>query len=123
MSDDGLFTFGYILNDNTYDPYTDPKSKSQEYIKNKFSSRLEKLLNLTIAARASGESDKYESLGSDLESNGTKTIVVPSDFDEIWARLQVLLRIELAGHTHTLIVASQLLDSSFKKGEIEREEQ
>ena len=64
-----------------------------------------------------------ESLESDLEGNGTKTIVVPSDSDEIWTRLQVLLGLKLAGHTDTLIEASQLLDALFKKGEIETEQQ
>ena len=57
--------------------------------------------------------------------NETKhIIVVPSDSEEIWTRLQVLLGLELAGHTDTLIEASQLLDALFKKGEeIETEQQ
>ena len=48
---------------------------------------------------------------------------MPSDSDEIWTRLQVLLGLKLAGHTDTLIEASQLLDALFKKGEIKTEQQ
>ena len=32
-SDDGLVTFGYILNDINYEPCTNRKSKNQEYLK------------------------------------------------------------------------------------------
>ena len=48
---------------------------------------------------------------------------MPSDSDEIWTRLQVLLGLKLAGHTDTLIEASQLLDALFKKSEIKTEQQ
>ena len=51
---------------------------------------------------------------------------MPSDTNEIWTRLQVLLGLKLAklaGHTDTLIEASQLLDALLKRGEIETEQQ
>ena len=91
MSDDDLVTFGCIQNDINYDPYADRKSKRQEYIQNKISSRLKNIINLPITAIANWESDEFESLESDLEGNGTKTFVVLEDSDEIWARLQVPL--------------------------------
>ena len=50
-------------------------------------------------------------------------MVIPKQSDEIWTRFQVLLGLKLAGHTNTLIEASQLLDFLFKKGEIETEQQ
>ena len=123
MSDKGIFIFARILDEIKYNPDGDRESKRQKYIKNKLDSRLGKILNPPIAAITSGESDEYESLESDLEGKGTKTIVVPSDFDEIWTTLQVLLGLKLAGHTDTLIEASQLLDALFKKGEIKTEQQ
>ena len=123
MSDHDILTFSKILNDINYNPNEDNSSTRQKYIKNQLKSRVQNILKTPIVAIASGESDEYESLESDLEGNGTKTIVVPSDSDEIWTRLQVLLGLKLAGHTDTLIEASQLLDALFKKGEIETEQQ
>ena len=123
LNDNDILIFKNILNEINYDPKTDRKSERRDYLKNKLDSRVEKILNPPIAAIASGESDEYESLESDLEGNETKTIVVPSDSDEIWSRLQVLLGLKLAGHTDTLIEASQLLDALYKKGEIETEQQ
>ena len=123
MSDDDILTFSKILNDINYNPNSDRESTRRDYIGDKLESRVKKILNPPIAAIASGESDEYESLESDLEGNGTKTIVVPSDSDEIWTRLQVLLGLKLAGHTDTLIEASQLLDALLKRGGIETEQQ
>ena len=123
MSDDDILTFSKILNDINYNPNEDNSSTRQKYIKNQLKSRVQNILKTPVAAIASGESDEYESLESDLEGNGTKTIVVPSDTDEIWTRLQVLLGLKLAGHTDTLIEASQLLDALLKRGEIETEQQ
>ena len=123
MSDDDILTFSKILNDINYNPNEDKSSTRQKYIKNQLKSRVQNILKTPVAAIASGESDEYESLESDLEGNGTKTIVVPSDSDEIWTRLQVLLGLKLSGHTDTLMEASQLLDALFKKGEIETEQQ
>ena len=123
MSDDDILTFSEILNDINYNPNEDNSSTRQKYIKNQLKSRVQNILKFPVAAIASGESDEYESLESDLEGNGTKTIVVPSDTDEIWTRLQVLLGLKLAGHTDTLIEASQLLDALLKRGEIETEQQ
>ena len=123
MSDDDILTFSKILNDINYNPNEDNSSIRQKYIKNQLKSRVQNILKTPVAAIASGESDEYESLESDLEGNGTKTKVVPSDTDEIWTRLQVLLGLKLAGHTDTLIEASQLLDALLKRGEIETEQQ
>ena len=120
MSDKDILIFARILDEIKYKPDDDNKSKRRDYIKTKLLLRVQKILNPPIAAIASGESNEYV---SDLEGNGTKTIVVPSDSDEIWNRLQVLLGLKLAGYTDTLIEASQLLDALFKKGEIKTEQQ
>ena len=121
MSDSEILIFSQILDEIKYKPDDDKKSKRRDYIRDKLPSRVQKILNPPIVAIVSGESDEYESLESEV--SGTKTIVVPSDSDEIWTRLQVLLGLKLAGHTDTLIEASQLLDALFKKGEIETEQQ
>ena len=123
MSDNDIVIFIRILDETNCNPEEDHKSTRRDYIRDKLPSKVRKILIPPIVAITSWESDEYESLESDLEGNGTKTIVVPSDSDEMWTRLKVLLGIKLAGHTDSVIEASQLLHALFKKGEIETEQQ
>ena len=59
---------------------------------------------------------------SDLECQGVK-ITIPSNFTEIYTRLEVLLGLELSGHTNALIKASNLIDEIYKRGKIQNEQQ
>ena len=125
MSDNDILVFNQIIKEIKYDSKTDRKSKRREYIRDELPSRVRNILEPPIATIASGESDEYESIGSDIDGNGVKKriIVVPEGSDEIWTKLQVLLGFKLSGHTDTLIEASQLIDALFKKGEIETDQQ
>ena len=58
----------------------------------------------------------------DLQGEGLKKIL-PSNIIEIYTRLEVLLGLKLSGHTNTLTEASNLIDESYKRGEIQNEQQ
>ena len=56
------------------------------------------------------ESDK-------LEGHGIK-ILIPSNINDSYTRLEVLLGLKISGHTDTLTEASNLIDELYKRGEI-----
>ena len=57
---------------------------------------------------------KIEDVSDDLQGEGMK-IVIPSNFIDIWTRLEVLLGLKLFGHTDTFAEASYLIDELCKK--------
>ena len=57
-----------------------------------------------------------------LEGEGVK-IIIPSNTIEICTRLEILLCLKLWGHTDTLAEASNLIDESYKRGEIQNKQQ
>ena len=59
---------------------------------------------------------------SDLEGQGIK-IITPSNIDDIYSRLEVLLGLKLSGHSDTLSEASNLIDELYKRGEIQTTQQ
>ena len=59
---------------------------------------------------------------SDLEGQGVK-IIIPSNIIDIYTRLEVLLGLNLSGHTDTLTEASNLIDELYKRGDIQTEQQ
>ena len=59
---------------------------------------------------------------SDLEGQGVK-IIIPSNIIDIYTRLEVLLGLNLSGHTDTLTEASNLIDELYKRGEIQNKQQ
>ena len=58
-----------------------------------------------------------ENLSDDL--HGGVKIIIPS----IYTRLEIILGLNLFGHTNTLTEASNLLDERYKRGEIQNEQQ
>ena len=58
----------------------------------------------------------------DLEGQGVK-IIIPSNINEIYTRLETLLGLKLSGHTDTLTEASNLIDELYKRGEIQNKQQ
>ena len=54
----------------------------------------------------------------DLQGEGVK-ILIPSNINDIYTRLEVLLELKLSGHTDTLTEASNLIDELYKRGEIQ----
>ena len=57
-----------------------------------------------------------------LQGEGVK-IIIPSDINDIYTRLEILLGLKLSGHTDTLTEASNLIDELYKRGEIQNEQQ
>ena len=58
----------------------------------------------------------------DLQGEGLK-IIIPSYIIYIYTRLEVLLGLQLSGHTDTLTEASNLIDELYKPGEIQTKKQ
>ena len=58
----------------------------------------------------------------DLQGEGVK-IIIPSNINAIYSRLEVLLGLKLSGHTDTLTEASNLIDQLYKRGEIQNRQQ
>ena len=57
-----------------------------------------------------------------LQGDGVK-IIIPSNIIDIYTRLEILLRLNLSGHTDTLTEASNLIDELYKRGEIQNKQQ
>ena len=58
----------------------------------------------------------------DLQEEGVK-IIIPSNIIEIYNRLEILLGLNLFGHTDTLTEASNSKDELYKRGEIQNKQQ
>ena len=58
----------------------------------------------------------------DLEGQGLK-IIVPSNIIDFYTGLEILLGLNLSGHTDTLTEASNLIDDIYKRGEIQNKQQ
>ena len=59
---------------------------------------------------------------SDDLQEGVK-IIIPSNIIDIYTRLEVLLGLNISGHTDTLTEASNLIDELYKRGEIQNKQQ
>ena len=78
------------------------------------------------AIRGESKSSRYKQSKSIfnkriLEGEGLK-IIIPSNIIDIYTRLEVLLGLNLSGHTNTLTEASNLIDDFFKRGEIQNKQ-
>ena len=50
-------------------------------------------------------------------------IIISSNINDIYTRLEVLLGLKLSGHTDTLTEAPNLIDDLYKRGEIQTKQQ
>ena len=62
-----------------------------------------------------------EELSNHLKRQGVK-IVIPFNIIDLHTRIEVLLGLNLSGHTNTLTEASNLIDDLYKRGEIQNEQ-
>ena len=73
-------------------------------------------LNFKIYTPKSGENEsgRYKTskaiFRNNLGGQGIEKIIIPSNINDIYTRLQVLLDLKLSGHTDTLTEASHLID-------------
>ena len=63
-----------------------------------------------------------ENESGNLQGEGVK-IIIPSNIIDIYTRLEVLLGLNLSGHTDTLTEASDLIDELYKRGQIQNKQQ
>ena len=58
-----------------------------------------------------------------LQGRGIEKIIIPSNVNDIYTRLEILLGLNLSGHADTLTEASNLIDEIYKRGEIQNKQQ
>ena len=100
-----------IINDLGYTGIGDNKSKRKTFLTESLPRLVEDIQNRTFD-EITNNSD------SDLQGEGVK-IIIPSNLNDIYTRLEVLLGLKLSGHTDTLTEASNSIDELFKRGEIQ----
>ena len=59
---------------------------------------------------------------NDLQGEGVK-VIIPSNINDIYTKLEILLGLKLSGHTDALTEASNLIDELYKRGEIQNKQQ
>ena len=79
------------------------------YIKHEFDDEVRKILDLDIKPK--------------LKGKGVEKIIIPSNIIDIYTRLEILLGLNLSGHSDTLTEASNLIDELYKRGEIQNKQQ
>ena len=62
-------------------------------------------------------------LDTELSGRRIKKIIIHSTILEIYTRLEILLGLNLSGHTDTMTEASNLTDDLFKRGEKQKQKQ
>ena len=107
MGDKDVVNFWNILENVDYNPREDSFSGRRKYIEKELSKRVDKIIHPTLSLPTTDT--EIESSSDDLEGSSMK-IIIPSIIIDIWTRLEVLLGLELSGHTDTLTEASSLLD-------------
>ena len=58
-----------------------------------------------------------------LKGQGIEKIIIPSNKIDIYTRLEILLGLNLSGHSNTFTEASNLIDDLYKRGEIQNKQQ
>ena len=58
-----------------------------------------------------------------LQGRGIEKIIIPSNINDIFTRLEVLLELKRNGHTDTLTEASNLIEELYKRGEFQNKQQ
>ena len=79
------------------------------------------------AIRGQSKSSRYKQSKTNfekrnLEGQGVK-IIIPSNIIDIYSRFEILLGLNLSGHTDTLTEASILIDELYKRGEVQNQQQ
>ena len=104
-----------ILNDLGFTGVGDKPSKRKLFCFTKTLPKLvEDIQNKTF--------DEIIDSSDDLKGEGVK-IIIPSNIIDIYTRLEILLGLNLSGHSDILREASNLIDDLYKRGEIQTEQQ
>ena len=103
-----------IIRDLGYNGIGDRDSKQKIFFTKKLPLLVEDIQNKTFED-ITDDSD-------DLQGKGLK-IIIPSNIIDIYTRLEILLGLNLSGHTDTLTEASNLIDELNKRCEIQNKRQ
>ena len=103
-----------IINELGYTGRGDIKSKRKIYLTETLPKLVNDIQNKTFE-EITDDSDN-------LEGEGVK-IIIPSNINDIYTSLEILLGIKLSGHTDTLTEISNLIDELYKRGEIQNKQQ
>ena len=79
------------------------------------------------AVRGESKSSRYKNSETifkkrNLGGQGLEKIIFPSNIIDIYTRLEILLEMELSGHTDTLTEASNLFNELYRIGDIQNEQ-
>ena len=108
-------TVNKIKNDLGYTGVGDGDSKRKTFFTKKIPKLLEDIQNRTF-------DEIIDSSDNDLQGQGIP-IIIPSNIIDIYTRLEILLGLNLSGHTDTLTEASNLIDELYRIGDIKNEQQ
>ena len=115
MNNDNDFLMLYnILKDVNYTGNGDRPSNRKKIFTKELPKKVSEIQNM-IFNENKDDSDN-------LEREGLK-IIIPSNMNDIYTRLEVLLGLKLLGHTDTLTEASNLIGELYKRGEIQNKQQ
>ena len=123
----------FNITHNLQNVFTDTTGKSLKKLNKKENQTYKKLLN---TLNYEDYKPKYGEINSgryintknilkpnNLTGQGIEKIIIPSNINDIYTRLEVLLGLKLSGHTDTLTEASNLIDELYKRGEIQNQQQ
>ena len=104
-----------IIRDLGYNGTNDRDSKRKTFFLKKLSKLVEDIQNKTF--------DEISDDSDVLQGEGIEKVIIPSNTNDIYTRLEILLGLKLSGHTDTLTEASNLIDELYKRGEIQNKQQ
>ena len=66
--------------------------------------------------------DEITDDSEDLQREGVK-LIIPSNINDNYTRLEIILGLKISSHTDTLTEASNIIDELYKRGEIQNKQQ
>ena len=114
-----------VLTDTSYIPIKKLKDKDRELFNN-ISESFD--FENYKAIRCESKSGRYKQSNTifkkfNLTGHGIEKNIIPSNINDIYTRLEILVGLKLSGHTDTLTEASNLKDEIYKRGEIQNKQQ
>ena len=109
-----ILMMNIIINDLVYTGVGDKDSKRKTFFTKKLPKLVEQIPSKTF--------DEITNDSDDLQGEGVE-IIIPSNIIDTYTRLEILLGLNLSGHTGTLTEASNLIDELYKRVEIQNEQQ
>ena len=103
-----------IVRDLGYTGRGDKSSKRKTFLRITLPEIVEKFQNKNL--------DEITDSSDDLQGEEV-TIMISSNINDIYTRLEILLGLKISGHTDTLTEVSNLKDELYRRGDIKNEQQ